>query len=190
MIEVANDYHQASTIHAGQQLEPVYKELLARVDCMDMNGKPMTKAGMSIKAETESAITDRLALSKPLEEERMTIQNQRKNGLVTTKDVKLGDTLQACQSLTDQTRKETESLLLQLKGIDAEIADLKNDLLDTESGAWKKAQNDLDTDLAALAEKAKVIKKQTIADVKETRKADNKFSKEMSRKIEEFMATL
>ena len=169
-------------------MEPVYDALIARVDGVDIKGQPLNVPSLPSKDEINALAEEDLALTKPVDDELMTIQNCRKNGSVETKEVKLGDTMHPFKKLVDQKRAELEGLLEELKDVDAEIAAARKDVTETEQCEVKKAKKELNAELESLIDQASAIKEQTLAEVKKARQEGQAAKVEMRRKIDELMA--
>ncbi|KAK3686323.1 monothiol glutaredoxin grx5 [Vermiconidia calcicola] len=181
--EAADNYRNETAAAKGSQLEPVYDELVARVDDLNVDGQPQGPG----KAELDEVIAVDAALSKPLDEERMTIQNHRRNGTVETKEIKLGDTMLAFEKLLERKRSELESLLEDLSETDAEIMATKRSIVDTEKKAVKTIKDALGTELASFMQQAESIKKHTAAAIEKAQKEEKAENKEKNRKLEELI---
>ena len=122
-----------------------------------------------------------------MDEERMTIQNHRRNGAVETKEIKLGDTMLAFEKLVEKKRSELESLLQDLSEVDAEIVATKQSIVDNEKKAVKKMKDALGAELASFMQQAESIKKHTMAAIEKAQKEEKAENKEKNRKLEELI---
>ncbi|KAK3706004.1 hypothetical protein LTR37_012998 [Vermiconidia calcicola] len=181
--EAADTYRNGASAAKSSQLEPVYDELIARVDGLNVDGQPPRPG----KAELDEVIAVDAALSKPMDEERMTIQNHRRNGAVETKEIKLGDTMLAFEKLVEKKRSELESLLQDLSEVDAEIVATKQSIVDNEKKAVKKMKDALGAELASFMQQAESIKKHTMAAIEKAQKEEKAENKEKNRKLEELI---
>ena len=127
--DAVGEYRRGVAGSSAHHLEPVYDALVARVDGLDINGQPLSNPNLTSKAEIDALVEDEFALYKSIDDERMTIQNHRKNGRKETKEVKLGDTLSIFEKVARQKRTELEGLLHELRDVDAEITTAKADIL-------------------------------------------------------------
>lgn len=173
----------------GQELEPVYQELIARVDGLDIKGRQLDIPNIPAKGIAELA-KDGSALTKSLDHEKMTLQETRKDGTVTMTEVTLGSTMASFQKVVSNRRAELEGLLKELDDVNAEIAAAQNDALRTEEDEVRKANDELNGVLQATAQEAKAIKDETLAQVKKARKEDQAIQAELNRKFEDFMRSL
>ena len=174
----------------GQRLQPIYNELIARVDGLDVNGNRLEDAGISMKTQVNALAQESSALSKPIGEEEITLQIERESGVIESENIKLKDTIHGFRKLTDQTRAKLMHYLQELQDIDAEIAAAKQAVVQTEDGEVKKAKEDYKAELVALGEEARACKQQTLAEVSQSRKQDKAWNLETNRKVEEFMKAL
>ena len=187
MSAAANEYRTGTAASRGHQLEPVYDTLIARVDGLSVNGQPLLISGMPTKGDIESLVGEDLELSKPLSEARMTIEYARKSGKVESKEVKLGDTINAFQKLVEQKRAELGSLLNDFSDVNDELAATKKDIMHAEAKEVKHEKSKLNAELLKLAEEAKVIKEQTLTDIKNARKEDKDDQADRNRRFMDYM---
>lgn len=171
----------------GEQLEPIYQELLARVDGLTVDGKPVQVPGLPSKAEMNALVERDANLFTLLDDEEMTIQNQRKNGSIELRDVRLGDTMQNFERLVDSKRPELEYLMHQLREAERDIASAYKAVVETELKDIKKAEEEFAEELASLEEEAGALKRRTRAKVEKARKEDQEAKVAMDRKIEELI---
>ena len=160
------------------------------MDGVDVNGQPLDIPGVPTKADLDALAAEELALSKPLDEERMTVQSHRRNGTVETKEVKLGDTMQWFENLEATKRAELESLRKELKDVDEEIAAAKEDVVKMEKKQVKKAKGAFNDELNSLIDQAEAVKNQTLAEIKKAQEEEESAKAERSQKMREFMESL
>lgn len=173
--------------YTAQQLEPVCNALIARVEGLNVNGQPLDNTSTLSTAEREAFIQSETELSKPLEEQTLTVQNRQKNG---TMEVKLGHLMHAFENLVEQKRTRLQDLFKELRQVDVEMATAYKDVLDTESGAVNKERRQLDRDLDALAQEAYEAKEQTLAEVKQAREDEHAAATDEKRRLDSFLNSL
>jgi hypothetical protein len=182
-IEATKAYREGAAACSAYQLKAIYEELIEQVDD--------SKALSSVpEADLEALNAYESELTTPLDQEVVTIEVTRKDKTRETRDVTLGERLQAFQILVERKRPEIESLIKEVQDIDAQIADAMKDILATEEGDVLRARQELDAALAKLKEDAHRAKEQTLKDVQSARKDEQRMAAEEKRKLYEFMATL
>jgi chromosome segregation ATPase len=160
------------------------------VDGLTVHSKPIQTSGIPSNAELNAVLEKDATLFKPLDDEQMTIQNQRKNGTVELKNVRLGDTMLTFERQVNAKRGELEELMQQLKAVDTEIAAAHKAVLDAEQNAVRNAKAVFVAELASLEKEAGAVAGRTRAEVKKSRKEDQTEKAGMDRKLEEFMREL
>ena len=153
---------------------------MARFDRLDISGQPNN-------AEVEALMNSDRELAKPLDDERMTIQTRKRNGVVENRDVKVGDTMNAFQRLLENKRSELQGLLLKLQGVDDEIKESMTDIAQTESNEMKKSKNELNVVLEAMADKARSSKSQTKSEIRKAQKEEKALSDQFNHRLQGIM---
>ncbi len=174
----------------GQQLDPVYNALLARVNGLQVNGKPFQTSGMASRDQIDTLVQAHAALSKPLDDEQMTIQNHRQNGTVDMKEVKLGETMLSFERLAEKKRAELEKLVQNLQDVVDEIETAREVIVAKEKKGVKQAKKSFEAKLASLVDEAEAAREQARDEVKQARKEDREFKANLERKIELLFAEL
>lgn len=148
-----------------------------------MLGQPLSGGNSLSAADIEDLVARESQLSKPLGEEKITIQSRKKDGTSRAVDIKLGPMLRHFENLLEKTQAEVMVLRKQVREIDVEIAEAYQDAVKTEQSDGKKARRELETDLEALAKEADEAKEQTLADIKQAREAEKRAAEEEKRKL-------
>ena len=183
--EVSANYRKYAGASNGRQLDPVYNALIARVDGLQVNGKPLKTSGAADVSQIEELIQQHEALSKSLDEDVMTLQQTSTNGTVGTREVKFGVTMRAFDREAEQKGTELVNLMQRLEDVAIEIAAARNDLVAIENKAVKKAKRAFESELASLFKEVETVKKQAHEDVKQAKADDQAYREKVEAKLDE-----
>ena len=174
------EYRQGAAEAKSDGLQPVYEELIARVDGVDVRGRPLNTPGVPTEADIDALIAEEEDIYKPLDDDTLQLC-ERATGQV--KDVRLGDTIQKFEAKSEKKREELAKLLEQLKTVNSEIAAAQKDAIRSEEVEVKHLRDELATQLYAFKDQALKIKQQAQAEVKAAAKEDKKAKKDWDAKI-------
>lgn len=177
--ETINKYKQEAHQAGLDRLQPIYEELIARVDGLDVNGQPLNMPGVPSQADVDALIAEDEKLSKPLDDDILQIEDR--SGRV--RDVRLGDLMRKFDAKSEEKREEIAELLLQLKAVDTEIVAAQKDALHAEKVDVKKLRDKLAVQLEGFKDQALRIKEQTEAEVKAALEEDKKAKREWEAKV-------
>jgi hypothetical protein len=158
----------------------VYEELIARVDGVDVHGRPLKTPGVPTQADIDALIAEEAELCKPLDDDTLQLRD-RATGQV--KDVRLGDTIQKFEAKFEKKRTELAGLLEQLQLVNSEITAAQKDAIRSEKVVVKQLRDELAIQLDAFKEQALNIKQQALAEVKAAEMEDKRAKKEWEAKI-------
>ena len=161
------------------ELQPVYEELVARLDGLDANHRPLENLGGPTQADINALAALEQELSKPLDDD--VLHYRDRNDTLT--DVPLGDTIRKFEVKSEKKRAELTKLVDQLKDIEHEIFEAQKDALRSEKTEVKKLRDDLALQLEGFKDEALKCKKQTEAEVNVAIKAEKKAKKDWDAKI-------
>lgn len=174
---------QAGSVSA--QLDAVHEELAARIDGLDINGKPLDLPGLPSFAVMQSMQGDP-ALCQPLTDDIVTVSVTKSDGTVSRKNVKLGDSIEKLSHLLDHTEMRFERLIVDVGDITATIEEKLEDY-DAATNAvheiYREKMEVLKQDVAAFH-------KQTLEEIVKARKEDKAYTVEANRKLMEFAQSL
>jgi hypothetical protein len=140
--------------------------------------------------QISAIIEEDKALSKPLDDEVITITNERKNGKRSMRELRVGDTMAKFEKALENNHIEAVKLVQELKALDVEIASARAAIAKVENKEIKRAKEGFMKELSALSEQAEAAKKQTEAEIVKARKADQANRDEMDSKMEAFLKEL
>lgn len=183
IIESADSYRKGVANSVGQQLEPICQELLARVEGLSARGQPLSGSNSLSAADIEDLVTRESQLSKPLEQEKITIQSRKKDGTTKAVDIKIGPMLRHFENLLEKAQVEVKALRKKVREVDLEIAEAYQDAINTEHGEGKKARHKFEKDIEALAKEAYEAKQQTMAAIAQVREAEKRAGEEEKKKL-------
>lgn len=152
-------------------LEPVYAELIARVD---------------ITTVDEDAMTEEADMSRSLDDEIMVLQTTLPNGKTVTNEVRLADTVHAFEKLLQEKRQEMTTILEELQQVEVDMATAKQEILVSDAAAEQLAREELHVSLAELKEEILAAKEATRKEFELARKEDQ----DEKRKFEAALKTL
>lgn len=148
-----------------------------------MHGQPSAASNALSAADIEDLVARESQLSKPLDEETITIQSRKKDGTSKAVKIKLGPMLRHFETLLEKTQVEVNALREKVREVDLEIAEAYQDAVNTDHSEGKKARREFEKDLEALANEAYEAKQQTIADIKQVREDEKRAAEEEKRKL-------
>jgi hypothetical protein len=169
---------------------PVYEELVARVKGLDVNGNPLKNLDRPSSKQISAIIEEDKALSKSLDDEVITITDERKNGRRSMRELRVGDTMDKFEKTLEDKHNEVVKLIQELKAVDAEIASARAAIAKVENKEIKRAREGFMKELSALSEQAEAAKNQTEVEIKKARKADQANRDKMDSKMEAFLKEL
>jgi hypothetical protein len=140
----------------------------------------LNTTGVPTQAEINALVAADHELSKPLEDDVLTVR-VRRTGKV--EDVRLGDTLDAYEVTVERKRAEIAELLEQLKVVNAEIAAAQKDAVHAENVEVRKVKKELDAQLDVFKDEAARIKQQTLDESKKALKEDKNAKKVFESKL-------
>lgn len=158
-------------------LEPVYAELIARVDITTVDEDA---------ASVEALMTEEADMSRSLDDEIMVLQTTLPNGKTVTNEVRLGDTVHAFEKLLQEKRQEMTTILEELHQVEVDMATAKQEILVSDAAAEQLAREELDASLAELKKEILAAKETTRQEFELARKEDQ----DEKRKFEAALKTL
>ena len=179
----AYDRGEAGSI--AEQLDAVHEELIARIDGMDINGKSLDILG-ALSEDALQAMQRDANLFRSLNEDVVTISVTKSDGTVVMKNIKLGDSIEKLEKMTEDSKVKLMRLTKELKEVNAEI----DAALDGYNKATKSVEDAFQKRIARYQSDVKAFHKWTIDEVTKARKEDKAHAVEANRKLQEFAASL
>jgi hypothetical protein len=183
--EATTAYTHAEAGSVAEQLEAAHDELSARIDGIDINGKPLNIPGLPSDAALKDMQED-VKLYRPLEEDIVTISNIKSDGTVNFKHVKIGDSIQKLEKLIHDSEVKLTRLDKELDGVNEEI----DATLDRYNKATKSVGDAYMEKIKEHQEEAITFHKFTHDEVAKARKEDKAYGVEANRKLQAFVASL
>lgn len=184
----ASAYREGAAQTVTEQLDAVHEDLVARINGVDINGKPLAIPGAPSAADLGKLGREQKALARPLSDDAVTVEHRHKNGNVVEEQVLLGKTMIDFRRKTEMINTKIAPMLKELDELAAEIAVSLRGLLDDKTIV--KADKELQAALAALEAEAGKAAKQTLDEVKNARKEDKAASEVANNKFQEFLRSL
>ncbi|KAK5127492.1 hypothetical protein LTR85_006831 [Meristemomyces frigidus] len=188
--QAAKDYQEGAAASGAEQLEPVYQELVARANGLDINGRPLEIPGVPTLAQIDALDAEGHELSKPIGEQILEVQVPQPDGSLKRKHVTLDASMKAASLQLGEKRAELEKLERDLAQVYDEIDAAKEDALNDKDGAIKRADDKLQARLDKVEKDTELFRNQTFNEVVQAEKADKAAAAETNRKIQEFMKAL
>jgi hypothetical protein len=183
--EATTAYTHAEAGSVAEQIEAVHDELAARLDGMDINGKPLDIPGLPSDAALKN-IQEDVKLYRPLEEDIITISNTKSDGTVNFKHVKISDSIAKLEKLIRDSEVKLSRLDRELDGVNEEI----DATLDRYNKATKSVGDAYMEKIKEHQEEAITFHKFTHDEVAKARKEDKAYGVEANRKLQAFVASL
>lgn len=174
----------------GDQLEPVYGELLASVDNLAVGDASNGAHVPGSDAQLDALLEEHKRLANPLGEDKIEVHYITADGSTIAEERKLSDTMKAFERVLETKRGELQAMLRELKDFEAEIAAVKQDIVSLEQKEVKKLKRELDNQVAALTKEAEKCKAFTLAEVEKARKDDKKAVELQNQKFADFIKTI
>lgn len=187
-IEAASSYQEGATQSVSEQLDAVHEELLARINGIDIDGKPLAILGAPSQADVDKLEREHKAISRPLSEDLITVEHRHRNGTVTEEHVNIGKAMADFRRMTEVVGAKVVPMLRELDELDDEIGAVLKEIRDEQ--ATTKADKALQMALAALKEEAGQAAKLTLGEVKAARKEDKAAGDVANKKFQEFFRSL
>ncbi|KAK4549708.1 hypothetical protein LTR36_005009 [Oleoguttula mirabilis] len=188
--DAANAYEEGAAASGAEQLQPVYEELVARTNGLDIHGRALDVPGVPTKADLDALDAEESTLSKPLGEEKIEIQVRQADGTMRRKHVTLDANMNAFRQRYEKKHAELEKLGRELARVDEELAEAKEDALNDTDGSVKRAHDRLQAKQDKISRNIKIFREQTFNEVKQAEQEDKAAAVETNRKIQEFMKAL
>ena len=153
------------------------------MDGLNLRGQSLLGSEQLPNANIEDLVAKGVQLSRPLEDETITVQRRKKDGTCKASDIKLGTMMQNYEDLLERTQDKFKTFRKKICDIDVEMSAAYQDLLNLERNEVKNARRKLDEDLEALANEASEAKEQTLAEIKEARENEKITGEEEKRKL-------
>ncbi|TKA75691.1 hypothetical protein B0A55_03182 [Friedmanniomyces simplex] len=186
--ETVSAYEQGVSKSTEALLQPVWAELEARVEGLDVHGRPIHRPGVPSDGDLERLEADIRALSKPLQEEEMDVEIPQPDGTKIIKRITLGTVFLGYTKLCARKNTELQSHEQELARLDQDIAAAYDKLSDESDLA--RAKERLDADMAKFKQASKTAKDRLAAEFEHARAEDKAASAETNKKIQEFMKAL
>jgi len=187
-VGAASTYREGAAHTVTEQLDAVHEELLARMNGMDINGKPLAIPGAPSRAQLDKLEKEQNAFARSLSEDTVTVEHRNRDGTSTEEQVQLGKTMADFHRKNELVNAKVAHMLKELDELDSEIAMVLSDF--HEDTANIKADRALQTVLAGLEKEAGQAARQTLDDVKIARKEDRVDSDAANKKFQEFLKSL
>lgn len=155
-----------------------------------MNGTTPGAEDSESGADVTTLTAEYARLSNRLGEDKIEIQRTRADGSTVAQERKLSETMQTFERVYDQKRGELEQLLRELKGVNAEIAAVKQNIVRAEQKEGKKLKGELDARVAALVTEAETCKEATLGEVDQALKDDRKATAAQNKAFEKFLQSI
>ncbi|KAF2479841.1 hypothetical protein BDY17DRAFT_326850 [Neohortaea acidophila] len=172
-----DSYRKGVALQKSHLLEPVYAELIARVDITTVDEDA---------ASVEALANEEADMSRSLDDEIMVLQTTLPNGKTVTNEVRLGDTVHAFEKLLQEKRQEMTTILEELHQVEVDMATAKQEILVSDAAAEQLAREELDASLAELKKEILAAKETTRKEFELARKEDQ----DEKRKFEAALKTL
>lgn len=174
----------------AQDLDSVHDSLVAHVDGVAVEGKPLDTPGAvnydDIKARAEEA----QALCALIDEEYVSVDKHCEDSSIGTRSIKIGDILLTFAQQLGTKEIMVNQMVEELRRIESEIIAACKDVADAEEHQVKMADKALRLELNTLLEEINAAKKENVEDIKKARKEAQAATAEMDRKLEQFMREL
>lgn len=188
--ETANEYKASAGFSLEQQLELVYQALIARVNGFDVQGKTLNIEGIPTEEEVAELARAEARMNKPLRDEKLTIQNTRRDGTITTTEIKLGDTVGAFHQLCQRKKVELARLYEELEKVEHDIVAVRENIDRTEATEVKKVFASFDAEMKRLRKVADDNTAHSHAEVEQAYADDREYAVKHSRMMEKMMELL
>ena len=187
---VTKEYRDATAAGRGNQLEPVYNELIASMDNLAVGDATNSANEHGSHNQLHTLLEEQKRLANPLGEDKIEVHRVTANGSTIAEERKLSDTMKAFERVLETKRGELEAMLRELKDVNTEIAAVKQDILSVEQKEAKRLKRDLDNQVAGLTKETEKCKVTTLAEVDKARKEDKKAVEVQNQKFADFMKTI
>lgn len=167
----------------GNQLELVHDQLVSRIDGIDADGQRIAVGGVPSDEQVEKLNAQSAALFKPLAEDTMRVQTA--NGQVEV--VGFGKSMATYQKRVQEKTALVESLLQQLKQVDAEILAARDAIVNNQDGAVKKAVAKRDARIAEVQQHLTTAKAETLAEIEDAQRREAESTKKFNNKLKGLM---
>lgn len=177
--------------NAGEQLvDPVFDELVGRINGLDVHGKPLGLHGTITEADMKEA--DRLAdaLSTPFEEEVIHVGIQHGNGTVERRQVYLSDNLKKSEHHFEQRKKTYNERFGKYHEVCHTIHTLLAELSDVDNADIQRAEGELNAELAEIDRSKQIYQEQSLRELSEVHAKNKAESDAMARKMQDFLLAL
>ena len=177
--------------NAGEQLiDPVFDELVGRINGFDVHGKPLGLHGTI--SETDMKEADRLAgaLSMPFEGEVIHVGIKHGNGTVERRQVNLSDNLKKSETNFDQRKKTYNERFETYHEVCHSIDALLAELSDANNADIQRAEAELNAELAEIDRSKRTHHEQSLRELSDVHGKNKAESDAMARKMQDFLIAL
>ncbi|RMY74428.1 hypothetical protein D0863_03215 [Hortaea werneckii] len=187
----ATERYKEGVHNAGKQLiDPVFDELVGRINGLDVHGKPL---GLhSTISESDMKEADRLAgaLSIPFEGEVIHVGIKHGNGTVERRQVNLSDNLKKSETNFEQRKKTYDERFETYHEVCHSIDALLADLSDANNADIQRAEAKLNAELAEIDRSKRTHQEQSLRELSDVHAKNKAESDAMARKMQDFLIAL
>ncbi|KAI7331820.1 Monothiol glutaredoxin-5 [Hortaea werneckii] len=187
----ATERYKEGVHNAGKQLiDPVFEELVGRINGLDVHGKPLGLHG--IITETDMKEADRLvyALSTPFEGEVIQVGIKHGNGTVERRQVNLSDNLKKSETNFEQRKKAYNERFETYHEVCHSIEALLAELSDANNADIQQAEAELNAELAEIDRCKRTHQEQSLRELSDVHAKNKAESDAMARKMQDFLIAL
>ncbi|KAI7514917.1 Monothiol glutaredoxin-5 [Hortaea werneckii] len=187
----ATERYKEGVHNAGEQLiDPVFEELVGRINGLDVHGKPLGLHGTI--TETDMKEADRLAdaLSTPFEGEVIQVGIKQGNGTVERRQVNLSDNLKKSETNFEQRKKTYNERFETYHEVCHSIEALLAELSDANNADIQQAEAELNAELAEIDRCKRTHQEQSLRELSDVHAKNKAESDAMARKMQDFLIAL
>ncbi|OTA35645.1 hypothetical protein BTJ68_04666 [Hortaea werneckii EXF-2000] len=187
----ATERYQEGVHNAGEQLvDPVFDELVGRINGLDVHGKSLGLHGTITEADMKEA--DRLAdaLSTPFEGEVIHVGIKHGNGTVERRQVNLSDNLKKSEHHFEQRKKTYNERFEKYHEVCHSVHALLAELSDANNADIQRAEAELNAELAEIDRSKQKYQEQSLRELSEVHAKNKAESDAMARKMQDFLLAL
>ncbi|RMY70077.1 hypothetical protein D0864_10968 [Hortaea werneckii] len=177
--------------NAGEQfIDPVFDELVGRINGLDVHGKPLGLHGTI--SETDMKEADRLAaaLSTPFEGEVIHVGIKHGNGTVERRQVNLSDNLKKSEANFEKHKKTYNERFETYHEVCHSIDALLAELSDANNADIQRAEAELNAELAEIDRSKRTHQEQSLRELSDVHAKNKAESDAMARKMQDFLIAL
>jgi hypothetical protein len=187
LVEATKAYYTAAAESSELHLKPVLDSLLARVNGLDAQGKPLPNSNVPTQDSFNALFAADENLSRPLEDEMLRVQFPQKDGSTLVKEVRFGDTWKKFQRHYEQKRAEMAKMKEAMQNLELEMRALKEEVVDGDE-EMRDLVRTHEREMLGFQGQMNEAEKEYEEDVKRAKDDEKKAVKEFQKKFDRFMA--